>query len=81
MELLVYLSGFIGRERELTILQYEWESNQSRMLILYGRRRVGKTTSITHRINNVGGGGLCIGWQNRHRREINYVLFRRHCLA
>ncbi len=54
MELLVYLSGFIGRERELTILQYEWESNQSRMLILYGRRRVGKTRLITHWINNVG---------------------------
>ena len=45
-------SPFIGRERELAILQNEWDSKQSKMLILYGRRRVGKTRLITHWINS-----------------------------
>jgi len=39
---------FVGRERELKILQKEWELGQARMLILYGRRRIGKTRLITH---------------------------------
>ncbi len=39
---------FIGREREISILRTEWESDQASMLILYGRRRVGKTRLITH---------------------------------
>ena len=39
---------FVGRERELKILQAEWESDQASMLILYGRRRVGKTRLVSH---------------------------------
>ena len=45
-------SPFIARERELAILQNEWDSKQSKMLILYGRRRVGKTRLITYWIDN-----------------------------
>ena len=41
-------SPFVGRERELKILQNEWESDQASMLILYGRRRVGKTRLVSH---------------------------------
>jgi len=41
-------SQFIGRERELQLLQSEWESDKAKMLILYGRRRVGKTRLLTH---------------------------------
>ncbi len=48
----MYHTPFVGREREIAILQSEWESYQARMLILYGRRRVGKTRLITHWINN-----------------------------
>ena len=48
----MYHSAFIGRGRELAVLQNEWETDQSRMLILYGRRRVGKTRLITHWINS-----------------------------
>jgi AAA+ ATPase superfamily predicted ATPase len=43
---------FTGRERELQLLQQEWESDEARMLILYGRRRVGKTRLITHWIDS-----------------------------
>ena len=47
-------SNFVGRERELAVLEREWESDRSKMLILYGRRRVGKTSLIAHWINNAG---------------------------
>ncbi|MEI8132248.1 MAG: ATP-binding protein [Leptolinea sp.] len=34
---------FVGRERELQVLNELWQSKRSEFLILYGRRRVGKT--------------------------------------
>lgn len=49
----MYHTPFVGREREIAILQNEWESIQARMLILYGRRRVGKTRLVTHWIKSV----------------------------
>jgi AAA+ ATPase superfamily predicted ATPase len=42
---------FIDRSRELALLESEWQSKQARMLILYGRRRIGKTRLLTHWIN------------------------------
>jgi uncharacterized protein len=48
----MYHNPFVGREREIAILQSEWESTQAKMLILYGRRRVGKTRLVTHWINS-----------------------------
>ena len=35
-------SPFVGRERELILLQRLWESQRPELMILYGRRRVGK---------------------------------------
>ena len=46
------LSPFVGREREVAVLQDEWQWDRARMLILYGRRRVGKTRLITHWIRS-----------------------------
>lgn len=43
---------FVGREYELDILKSEWKSDDPRMLILYGRRRVGKTRLISHFIES-----------------------------
>src|SRR5258707_4110531 len=39
---------FVAREPELHQLQEEWEAPAARLLIVYGRRRVGKTRLITH---------------------------------
>jgi len=39
---------FIGRKRESELLQQLWESSRPELLILYGRRRVGKTRLLTH---------------------------------
>jgi AAA+ ATPase superfamily predicted ATPase len=43
---------FSGRTLELGLLQREWEAADARMLIVYGRRRVGKTRLITHWIQS-----------------------------
>lgn len=41
-------TDFVARQRELNILQRESLFDKARMLILYGRRRVGKTRLVTH---------------------------------
>jgi AAA+ ATPase superfamily predicted ATPase len=40
--------AFIGRTNELQVLNRLWRSKRSEFLILYGRRRVGKTALLTH---------------------------------
>ncbi len=39
---------FLRRNQELSMLDQAWESNSAHLLILYGRRRVGKTALLTH---------------------------------
>jgi hypothetical protein len=39
---------FIGRDEELELLDSLWHSARATFLILYGRRRVGKTRLLTH---------------------------------
>ncbi|MFH1633712.1 MAG: ATP-binding protein [Chloroflexota bacterium] len=41
-------TGFFGRNAELQLLDDLWGSPRATMLILYGRRRVGKTSLLTH---------------------------------
>ena len=37
---------FIGREAELQFLNDKYEENQGQLIVLYGRRRVGKTETL-----------------------------------
>lgn len=39
---------FIGRSRELTVLAREFGSGQPSLIVMYGRRRVGKSTLLRH---------------------------------
>lgn len=39
---------FVGRKAELELLDDLWSSEKSALVILYGRRRVGKTRLLTH---------------------------------
>jgi len=48
------LTPFIGRTRELKLLQDEWSEKKASLLILYGRCRVGKTRLLTHWIETSG---------------------------
>lgn len=41
-------SEFIGRRAELELLDNLWQTPRATLLILYGRRRVGKTRLLTH---------------------------------
>ena len=41
-------TSFKGRDAELKLLDELWELPRSTLLILYGRRRVGKTRLLTH---------------------------------
>ena len=45
---IVNKSEFKGRITELRLLDELWDSSQATLLILYGRRRVGKTRLLTH---------------------------------
>ncbi len=51
-------TAFVGREPELRLLQEEWDTAGARLLILYGRRRVGKTRLVTHWLETSGVRGL-----------------------
>lgn len=41
-------TGFVGRVNELAILDKLWENPNATLLILYGRRRIGKTRLLIH---------------------------------
>ena len=43
---------FVGRKAELGLLSKLWQSNNATLLILYGRRRVGKTRLLTYWLQN-----------------------------
>lgn len=49
---------FIGRSGELRMLDQMWESPKAELVILYGRRRVGKTRLLTHWMKTHPGEGL-----------------------
>jgi uncharacterized protein len=44
----------VGRLRELQLLDELWQAEQAQFLVLYGRRRVGKTTLLTHWLKTSG---------------------------
>ena len=46
---------FIGRERELAILRQRFESDRSENILVYGRRRVGKSELIRQALREVEG--------------------------
>jgi AAA+ ATPase superfamily predicted ATPase len=54
----VFRAAFVGRGRELQVLSNLWESKKATLLILYGRRRVGKTRLLTHWLQHHADGGL-----------------------
>lgn len=42
------MSTFIGRKEELLFLQEKYDSKNAEFLIVYGRRRIGKTETLSH---------------------------------
>lgn len=54
----MFRAEFVGRSRELEVLDNLWRSSRATLLILYGRRRVGKTRLLTHWLQQHPGQGL-----------------------
>ena len=42
---------FVGREKELLLLESLYDSNRFEMLVVHGRRRVGKSFLLSHFAN------------------------------
>ena len=57
---------FIGREKELRVLENEYNKKGFSMTILYGRRRIGKSTLLLEFIKR----------KNYERRENSRNIFR-----
>src|SRR3972149_1824178 len=55
------MAAFVGRTAQLRLLDERWDSGKALLLILYGRRRVGKTRLITQWI------------ESRERRSLYWV--------
>ncbi|MHA1253235.1 MAG: ATP-binding protein [Candidatus Helarchaeota archaeon] len=49
------ISIFINRENELKVLENEWKKDSARFIIIYGRRRIGKTRLIMEFIKDKKG--------------------------
>ena len=68
---------FVDREQEMATLQSEYERDGSALVVLYGRRRVGKTTLISEFIKNKKAlfflasenRNLKTGWHFRKRQQ------------
>lgn len=53
---------FVGRKAEIDILRSQWVSHDAEFMILYGRRRVGKTRLITHFLESTDPAPRSIYW-------------------
>ena len=51
-------SSFVGRERELKLLESLYDSEKFEMLVLHGRRRIGKTYLLAHFASLHGGSAI-----------------------
>lgn len=48
--LLIWIREFVDRETEPVLLEEEWRKDGERLIILYGRRRIGKTRLVAELI-------------------------------
>ncbi|AFK22080.1 ATP-binding protein [Pyrococcus sp. ST04] len=52
---MILMSRFIDREEELEFLRRKWSSEKPELVIIYGRRRIGKTYLLQKFLSEVGG--------------------------
>ena len=56
---------FVDREEELRVLEEAYSSGASQMVLIYGRRRIGKTYLIARFLRERGGVYLCVNHEER----------------
>ncbi len=52
------ISEFIDRAEEISLLEEEWAKEKGRLIVLYGRRRIGKTRLLLEFINTKDRNGI-----------------------
>lgn len=52
--ILISRQKFVDRERELAFLEERYASGDAELLIIYGRRRIGKTELLLHFVRGKG---------------------------
>ncbi len=67
------MTSFIGRAQELRLLETRWRSGAPEFLVLYGRRRVGKTELI-RRFSHNKRTLLAVGTRSDARSQIHHFL-------
>lgn len=65
------ISKFINREKERTLLEEEWGKEGGRLIILYGRRRIGKTRLLTEFVKDKENGVFYIAEDSSTQIQIN----------
>lgn len=63
--------NFIGRNKELGSLSERFESNKAEFLIIYGRRRIGKTELVKKFIFTCGSGIILIGREESKKLQLD----------
>jgi AAA+ ATPase superfamily predicted ATPase len=64
------ISKFIDRKEELSLLEEEWTKRNGRLILVYGRRRIGKTKLLTEFVSSKKG-IFYIGEDNSPQIQIN----------
>lgn len=71
---------FIGRENELTLLQDLYSSKSFEFLVLYGRRRVGKTSLLSEFSKNKNAIFFSAQEKNNSLKSFQLLLFNNDTL-
>ena len=61
---------FIGRKKELDALEQKWETPGFQMIVLYGRRRTGKTTLLNRFMDGCKGKVISFACVERNEAEL-----------
>ncbi|MHA1798558.1 MAG: AAA family ATPase, partial [Candidatus Helarchaeota archaeon] len=64
------ISKFINRKQELSILEKEWNKKNAQLIIVYGRRRIGKTRLLTEFLKDKKG-IFYIGEDTSYKIQLN----------
>ena len=72
---------FIGRDKELRTLQTAYESDRSELVVVYGRRRIGKTALMTQFCKDKAGVYFAAKRQDDagQRQDFNETMKRAGC--
>ena len=66
------MQEFINRTKELESLEKQYNSNQSSLVVVYGRRRVGKTALITKFLENHKNSLYFLATEESETQNLNY---------